>query len=457
MWLHRNIFFTKGLDSIDSFSHLGADEAAHVACGKDVSGIKSLNQLDVDGACLLGHTVVDWAGERWVCQSFLPGIFRRKEEEVAAAREQSTKTEKVVEGEEDKMEVDGDAEIKETAATVASESSPHLIVYGADFEAGPEVVRWNSSFHTLMEKVADGFRLALHDVKAGPSGDKIKVWTSSEVKGLHGTDGRKYILDAYRLSPVDVEFLQKDIEGPLYTKANVEGLTRANGAEETTSEEMQVDEETSHGVAYPHRLALLRPELLDSFWDSEFRKWATDLASKRKGAAAASPVASEESSSLESSQSSLVNEDASTPTVASQDEQKPATTEETEEEQEQVVVQANGDIHVHKRNGEVTITKAEGPSSRFDLRFNPDAFVDTKPLPSGDAEKDVEAVRSNAFLPSTATDEEDAAVKAVRDASVFLRTSAIPSFIVDVITSRENISDGMMLTQSLHKKGINMR
>ena len=446
MWLHRNIFFTKGLDSIDSFSHLGADEAAHVACGKDVAGIRALNQIDVNGACLLGHTVVDWAGERWVCQSFLPGIFRRKDEEIAS--DGDAKVEELTEGVEQKVAeaIEGSSDDKAAAAATAESSAPHLIVYGSDFEAGPEVVRWDASFHTLMEKVADGFRLAAHDVKAGPDGSKVSLWTSSEVKGLHGTDGRKYILDAYRLSPVDVEFLQKDLEGPLYTKANVETLTRAAGedkadATEETSKDAEAAEESTGG-AYPHRLLLLRPELLDAFWDSEFRKWATDLASKRK---------SKDTPKID--ESAADKPDDKTDETATEDKEKTV----PEEEQEQVVVQANGDIHVHKPSGEVTVTKAEGPSARFDLRFNPDAFVDTKPLPSGEKAKDVEQEKAHAFDVSLTTDESDPTVKAVRDASVFLRTIAIPSFLVDVITGRENCSDGTMLTQSLHKKGINMR
>lgn len=449
MWLHRNIFFTKGLDSIDSFSHLGADEAAHVACGKDVAGIRALNQIDVNGACLLGHTVVDWAGERWVCQSFLPGIFRRKDEEIAAAAGEA-KVEEVDEAVEKKV-ADAIGSSSDDKPATAESSAPHLIVYGSDFEAGPEVVRWDPSFHSLMEKVADGFRLAAHDVKSGPNGSKVSLWTSSEVKGLNGTDGRKYILDAYRLSPVDVEFLQKDLDGPIYTKANVEALTKVAGADKAETEETATDKdadaaEETTGGAYPHRLLLLRPELLDSFWDSEFRKWATDLASKRKvkdtpasdeAAADKKDETAEKSDSAEDAE----NKEKAVP----------------EEEQEQVVVQANGDIHVHKPSGEVTVTKAEGPSARFNLRFNPDAFVDTKPLPSGEKAKDVEQEKAHAFDVSLTTDESDPTVKAVRDASVFLRTIAIPSFLVDVITGRENCSDGSMLTQSLHKKGINMR
>lgn len=420
MFFYHNILFTKGCDSIDSFSHLGGDAAAHAASGKDAAGIKALNQLDVEGVCCLGHTVVDWAGERWVCQTYLPGIFSKR------------------------LGVDEENKTEDAAAEDKKDTSNPLIVYGLDFEAGPTSIKWDASFHKSMEKIAEGFRLAKHEVAStsAASGEdkKVELWSSFDVKGLLGTDGRKYVLDAFRLSPVDVEFLQKDLEGFAFTSTNVADRTGALQASESdeTAVSDKTKEEDEAIAAYPHRLVLLRQELLDTFWETEFRKWATDRASKREKkpkAPAAVEAAPAESTSEEAAKSDETKEDA------------PAAAEETKPEEERVVVQLNGDVHVHQPTGEVEIIKAE-PGDRFDLKFNPDAWVDLKAGPSEEG-KDL--------IASSITDESDPAVKAVRDASVFLRSTVIPTFVLDVLTNRDSSIDGVSLTRSLHRRGINMR
>ena len=426
MFFYHNILFTKGCDSIESFSHLGGDAAAHAASGKDAAGIRALNQLDVDGVCCLGHTVVDWAGERWVCQTYLPGIFSKRlgeDDKGAAAAAEGAETE---------------------GAEAKKDTSNPLIVYGLDFEAGPTSIKWDASFHKSMQKIADGFRLAKHEVPTGPAAeDKVELWSSFDVKGLLGTDGRKYVLDAFRLSPVDVEFLQKDAAGTAFTAANVADRTGALKAAEGEDEavaDKAVPADEQEIAAYPHRLVLLRQELLDGFWEAEFRKWATDRASKReKKAKPAAVEAAEPKADAAASEEPAAEGE-------TKDEAAPAEAEAKPEEEERVVVQLNGDIHVHQPNGEIEVVKAE-PGARFDLRFNPDAWVDLKA--GADADKDT--------IASTINDEADASVQAVRNASIFLRSTVIPTFVLDVLTNRDSSMDGVSLTRSLHRRGINMR
>lgn len=449
MWLHSNIFYTKGVDTVDTYSHLGGDAAAFAAAGKDRVGVQALNRLDAKGICVLGHTIIDWAGERWVCQSFLPGIFRRKEED------EEEDVEEIVEGEDqESAAVEGGEVPAVKDADEAKEIPPHhLIKYGSDFEASPNVVRWDAEFHKHMEKIADGFHLALHEVTSGDNGETAKVWTSSEIKGLLGTDGRRYILDTFRLNPVDVEFLQKDMDGAAYTAADIH--LRSTPLSELKGDEEAVEEGPA-APTYPHRLVLLRQELVDAFWQSEFRKWATEVAAKRQKKVAPAASTSEETSTEVVPAEGEAATGAPASEAGSSDEKKIAgsdATEPAEEEEERVMVQANGDIHVQQPNGEVSITKAD-PSARFDLRFNPDAFVDTKPIVAKGEEASSDP---KAYVPSTITDESDPAIKAVRDASVFLRSAAVPAFVVDVMTGRESAIDGVSLTKSLHRKGINMR
>ncbi|KAK4691785.1 protein TIF31, partial [Lecanoromycetidae sp. Uapishka_2] len=57
----------------------GGDDAARVAVGKDVSGVKAVNQLDIAGLASPGTIVVDYLGKRIVAQSLIPGIFKQRE------------------------------------------------------------------------------------------------------------------------------------------------------------------------------------------------------------------------------------------------------------------------------------------------------------------------------------------------------------------------------------------
>jgi protein TIF31 len=328
MWLYSNIFVTKAIDSIDAYSHLGGDAAAFVSHSKDASGVRILHKLDVDGIYLLGHTVVDWQGERWVCQSTLPGIFTHRKDEEDWVKVDSTEKE------------DGEPKEKEGEKT-----DNQLIVYGLDSE-DPETIHWDEASHRVMEKVANAHRLAAHTVMDG-KGQEREFYASAEVKALKGTDGRRYMLDLPRLSPVDIEWLEKDIEN------------------------------------YPHRVVLLRPELLELFWESELKRYARSI---------------------------------------------------TKDEEEEKIDPA------------VLGEKLKD----FDLKFNADAFVDY-PSKGDDA-------KAGSYTASTITDESEPSIKAVRDASQFLRSVAVQAVVVDCLTGNlSGIMDGQTLTRHLHSRGINIR
>lgn len=370
MWLASNIFVTKAIDSIDAYAHIGGDAAAHVSHAKDAEGVRLLNRLDVDGAYLLGHTVVDWQGDRWVCQSVLPGIFARREPTDAAPAAATEEGDK----KEDWVKVD--AENPEQPA-----ANP-LIIYGVDSEQSA-TLHWDEATHAVMEKIASHQRLAAHKVSAG--GEEKEFYASSEVKGLRGSDGRRYLLDLPRLNPVDIEWIEKDYAGKL------------------AGPEKEAD-----APVYPHRMTLLRPELVELFWESELKRWARQVAADQ-----AAKKKAEEGDKTEG--------------------------EETKEGEEKKEEAAEAEPIIDAS----TIATLKD----FELRFNPDAFVDS--LPEDGAE---------GFTAAKYTDESDASIKAVRDASVFLRTIAVPAVAVDVLTgAASGIMDGISLTRHLHARGINMR
>ncbi|SNX87269.1 probable Clustered mitochondria protein homolog [Melanopsichium pennsylvanicum] len=373
MFIVNNLFISKGADGVDLYPHMGGDEAAHVAVGKDIQGVKTLNSLDVAGLCMLGTIVVDWKGERWVAQSVVPGLFRRRDDTDDELENGETKA----------AEESEEAEVKKAAeaknGNKADLNDDTQVVYGG--VEGPEVIRDNTAFHKLFNQVAQTLHLDEHDVEDA-NGKKHPLWLSVDSKGLRGADGRRYVLDLARLNPVDINWLENDVSGPVH-----------GGAQSSTR--------------YPHRMTLLRPELLEIYWDSEFRKWA-----RAKLAARQEVKAAKEAEGKAQEENKQDGENADKVEVA-------------EEEPERL------------------------DSSEFKLTFNPDAFVEFK---VADA-----SVEDGSKVITPITDESDASVAAVRQASDFLRKVAIPRFVTDVAAGLFTAADGGALSRQMHARGINIR
>jgi protein TIF31 len=210
MYVYNNIFFSKGSDGRGTFETLGGDEAAHVATGKDLEGVRILNNADIEGLCTLGSVIVDYKGLRIVAQSIVPGIFRRQDET--------------------------------------------SIVYGS-VDNG-EKISADEKFHELLGSAAKALHLAPHPVVDG-EGNEVELYTSLETKGLLGADGRRYILDLYRLNPVDIEFQEK--------------------------EATESSDSNSKLPLYPHKMTLLRPELMALYWEQKLREWVKEKSGKTEG------------------------------------------------------------------------------------------------------------------------------------------------------------------------------
>ncbi|KAF2746642.1 hypothetical protein M011DRAFT_459051 [Sporormia fimetaria CBS 119925] len=215
IFVYNNIFYSFGADGVGTFGTEGGDEAARVAVGKDVVGVRAVNNLDIPGLFTSGTVVVDYLGKRIVGQSIVPGIFKQRDE------------------------------------------GEHQIDYGA--VEGKEIVAKDESFVPLFEKLSQALRVKRH-----PVWDKDNVRHelegSVETKGLIGTDGRRYALDLYRLTPLDVAWIEQ------YWSEPKEG------------------EEKPNDKNYPHRMSTLRPELVESYGRLKLREYVTNELAKKKDA-----------------------------------------------------------------------------------------------------------------------------------------------------------------------------
>lgn len=340
IFIYNNIFYSFGADGVQTFASEGGDEAARVAVGKDVAGVKAVNQLDINGLFTPGTVVVDYLGKRIVGQSIVPGIFKQRE------------------------------------------PGEHQIDYGG--VEGRDIVTENETFIPVFEKLSKSLHVKKHAVW-DKDGKRHDLEGSVETKGLLGTDGRKYVLDLYRITPLDVAW----------------------------AEEVEADVGENK---YPHRMSVLRLELVEAYWRMKMQEYVRDEVEKRR----------------------LKNTNGQA---------------EKSEQGEQTETEANGHATEVEKTGEKAADTQEESAkevpaldqervdiSNFNLALNPDVC-------SGQT-------------PQTADEKEDYATdeKEVRAVCEFLRGKIIPDLMTELHDGDVGFPmDGRSLCQLIHKRGINIR
>ncbi|KAF1353007.1 hypothetical protein EJ07DRAFT_134892 [Lizonia empirigonia] len=328
IFVYNNIFYSFGADGVGTFGTEGGDEAARVAVGKDVFGVRAVNNLDIPNLFTSGTVVVDYLGKRIVGQSIVPGIFKQRD------------------------------------------PGEHQIDYGA--VEGKEIVADDKSFVPLFEQLSKALRVKKH-----PVWDKDNVRHelegSVETKGLIGTDGRRYALDLYRLTPLDVAWIEAHWSEPAK-----EGETKSSDKD------------------YPHRMATLRPELVESYRRLKLREYIKNELEK-KGAK---------------------KEEAPAKAVA------------------KIEKKTDGEAELEKKAEEQDRVDISG----FNFALNPDVFSGQNPQSEEDKAE-------------WAKDEAE-----VRAACEHLISEVLPRLVQELKDGEVGFPmDGQSLSSLLHKRGVNIR
>ncbi|KAH9825328.1 clustered mitochondria-domain-containing protein [Melampsora americana] len=308
-FVQNNMLISRAADPIAAYDHLGGAVAARAIASKDLANIKHLNELDIPGVYTMGSAVVDYHGKRWIVQGMIPGIFRPPDFEAETAKllaaidstpkaDTPKKSEPAVEtnGQDGKQDthVDDepeweDVEESDAAGKTAKDTDANFtipppttyeILYGSvDIEKPEMGLRSDPQFHKLAAKVASGFNLVEHKV-TDLTGQAHQLWLSADIHGIKATDGRYYLIDLYRMTPLDVLFLENDFKGPILNEAPPTAAT----VESSDSAVIQVTPE------YPHRFTLIRPEAVSAFKTYKFRVFALDQLAKRQKEASETPT-----------------------------------------------------------------------------------------------------------------------------------------------------------------------
>ncbi|TIC03815.1 hypothetical protein E3Q16_03002 [Wallemia mellicola] len=210
VFVHANIVYTL------------VDDAK--AASREITYHRFLNTIDAPGLNVLASITVDYAGKRWLAQSIIPGLLKKQERE-AKGEEVKTDTNKVVYGID---EVNG---------------------------KGTKEIKYDKTFAELLEPVSRALRFANKKVKV----DGEEVEFSTNLKGLIGGDGRRYIIEPSRMACADLAW--KD--GKLSVDSLDENVVKKDAP------------------AYPYP-AVLRQEAIEAYSEYELRKRSRDAVERAR-------------------------------------------------------------------------------------------------------------------------------------------------------------------------------
>jgi protein TIF31 len=83
VYIYNNIFFSRSIDTKESFKVSSGDEASRKSTLQDFNNQKLLHALGIEGLSSVLCTVVDYMGQRVVGQSIIPGILQQVNENAA--------------------------------------------------------------------------------------------------------------------------------------------------------------------------------------------------------------------------------------------------------------------------------------------------------------------------------------------------------------------------------------
>ncbi|KAL7543602.1 hypothetical protein ACHAXR_012903 [Thalassiosira sp. AJA248-18] len=428
VYLHNNIFFSRAVDAgLDTFKIIQGDDAAKKSASRDAHNLGVLHRLDIPGLHTLATVLVEYLGTRIVCQSVVPGILHGEKShsllygavETLSALECNEEMHKLLE-----------SSIGEGCMVATRKIPAHPLTD----ERMDTIKKYRIT--PFPEEINDDAEKKDNGDDDGDEKDKksIQVCGPMEMKGILGSDKRKYVLDCTRLTPRDANWVSKDSGGTGRWEDNDATSARSHKFIPSTLED---DEWTA---------CVLRPELVTNYAEMKISKYLkeTAVAAGKK----------DDVSGKEDDEDSLPGlEDATTPTSkdaessASADAKKTIEepSDETSEEKEWVSVPKTKGL-VDSKNEKEHLAKVEEEYIRS-LRYNVNVFLPFT--------RSIEIIDNEAHE-QMKQDEEEA-----RELARHLWDTAIPTLTKDIRSSSGNglqlPAEGRSLTELIHSRGVNCR
>lgn len=434
VYLHNNIFFSRAVDSgLDTFKIVQGDAAARKSASRDAHNTGVLHRLDVPGLHTLATVLVERLGTRIVCQSVVPGILHgeRSHELLYGA--------------------------VETLSPLRCDAEMHELLEGSVGEGCMVATRTVAArpLTEEREEVVKKHRIAPPPPPAAKDGDAeveeadgnelIRVCGPMEMKGILGSDKRRYVLDCTRLTPRDANWVSKENGGTgrwedLMSHGAVGvGRTKASGLVPASLDD---DEWT---------VCVLRPELVTNYAEAKINKYLAERQQPDAAKSEGDKVKNDEKGAKEEKDAEKGKE-APDSGKDGEDEESP------DEDQNKAAKEKELVSAPETKEGAVADSKA--------------ATTQTKESMAEVEEEYIKSLRYNVnvFLPHTRSiesideaahqqlqqDEEEA-----RNLARHLWDVVLPNLTKEIRSSSGNALqlpvDGRSLTELLHQRGVNCR
>lgn len=166
VYVFNSIFFSFVIDQMENFkdSTSAENNPSWTQANHDISGLRSIQFVEIDGLHYLAQCIVNYRGHRLIAQSIIPGILNNSE--------------------------------------LAS-----LSEYGTVDEQ--QTIQSSENFHGMMKTLAEKLNIQVNKV-IDKSGNEVEIAGCVEIKGIRGTDKRAYIVDLQGLVPRDANFLGEE-------------------------------------------------------------------------------------------------------------------------------------------------------------------------------------------------------------------------------------------------------
>ena len=408
VYLHNNIFFSRAIDAGDwtTFKIIQGDAAAKKSASRDAHNLGVLHRLDIPGLHTLATVLIEYLGVRFICQSIVPGILHGE------------KSHSLLYG------------AIETLSALKCDDEMHKLLESSLGE-GCMVASRRIPAHPLTDERMDiikkcrvvdsitGVDAGNDDTNSNDEDKTIQVCGPMEMKGIEGSDKRKYVLDCTRLTPRDANWVSEAIGGTgRWEDLRANNAASSSRKNKTIPSDLDDDEWTA---------CVLRPELVTGYAEMKLAKYAKHLAEQ-----------SEEATKATGAISSSATGDAAAPSDSSNND-KPSNGEKEEDK-------AARDL---KRK---ELMKKEEEYIRS-LRYNVNVFLPFT--------RSIETI-DEASQQQLKEDEEEA-----RNLARHLWDTVIPTLMRDVRSSSGSDGgassgiqvpvDGKSLTELIHQRGINCR
>lgn len=200
VFLHNNIFFSRAVDAgLDTFKVYSGDAAARKSSSRDASCTGAIHAMDIKGLYTLGTMLVDYLGTRLVCQSIVPGILHGDKSHTLVYG--TVETGSCLQSEEEMHQL-VDRSLGETFM-IASRPVLTLPLSEKRMEA---FASWKKSVPSTAFSQEES-AASNEETKESEKNEMVEICGPLEVKGIRGSDQRRYLLDVTRLTPRDANWV----------------------------------------------------------------------------------------------------------------------------------------------------------------------------------------------------------------------------------------------------------